>query len=174
MPQIFTHDLSQNEQAPNFGLLIITNNFWHSLLLKQCNTIKPRFWNTFAAKILLKNRFFAAGQNFLMLHKSPGFWNTFVTMKFEPLLWIYRLTFTIHCKVTESPRTFVIHQITLLPRALLIQYWNFRSKAFCQSSINASGTISRVTCGYHFSCITFASGAKGRSFEECCDRRVDC
>ena len=46
---------------------------------KGC-AVKPRFWNTFALKILLKKRFFAADQNFEILHKSPRFWNTFSGM----------------------------------------------------------------------------------------------
>ena len=44
-------------------------------MLSETNTVKPRFWNTFALKILLKKRFFAADQNFKLLHRSPRFWN---------------------------------------------------------------------------------------------------
>ena len=47
------------------------------MVLRSGNTVKPRFWNTFATKILFINRFFAADLNFLILHRSPRFWNTF-------------------------------------------------------------------------------------------------
>ena len=43
----------------------------------KINTVKPRFWNTFPAKIYVINRFFAADQNSYILHRSPRFCNTF-------------------------------------------------------------------------------------------------
>ena len=75
---------------------------------KLC-TVKPRFWNTFPAKIYVINRFFAADQNLKILHKSPRFWN-------KPQFWnifagIAKLRFYL---VTGKYMTFYMMAYTLV------------------------------------------------------------
>ena len=55
---------------PSFGLEIgdpdldeLKNQMKSLKVRNTYTTVKPRFWNTFAAKILFINRFFAADQN---------------------------------------------------------------------------------------------------------------
>ena len=92
-------------------------------------TVKPRFWNTFALKILLKKRFFAADQNFKLLHRSPRFWNkprfwnTFSGIP-KSRFYFYCTAFGLILKYIHTVKELHFRSMgTALPRSLIVVYF---------------------------------------------------